>query len=145
MNTSHQPPFEMNCAMNRTVHQNRLRFPGVIHVMAVGRVEKTCSLHDALLAEKRVWLSVATDYRELWMRPKTEPVHVFVLCETLSQFELRESCRFIRRDWPHARILVIRDAHGSLDDPPCDECLPPDVPSEILIAAIEKLLSKECE
>jgi len=145
MNVSYEPELEMTRAISRAGQQDNLPMRDRMHVMAVGRVERTCNLHDALLAEKRVWLSVATDYRELWMRSNAESVHVFVLCETLTRFELEETSRFIRQQWPHARILVIQDGESFLDDPLYDDRLLPDAPSEILVAAIEKLLNEGCE
>jgi hypothetical protein len=143
MSVSHQQWFEMKSGANRMGHQSGSRLAGMIHVMAVGRVEETCGLHDALLAEKKIWLSVTTDHRELWARSKLELVHVFVLCEALSGSELEEVSRFIRRQWARAKILVLRDGEEFLDDPLYDERIAPDASTPVLIETIEKLLSGE--
>jgi len=112
---------------------------GTIHVLSVGPVERGCLVHDAILRQVHTRLSITPDYRRLWMLPKQESFHVAVLHNTLSQSELEETSQLIRRQWPHARILVIRYGEGFLDDALYDERLTPAAPVDTLHAAINRL------
>jgi hypothetical protein len=75
----------------------------------------------------------------LWEIPKEESIQVAILHNTLSPVELEDASRFIRRRWPHARILVLRRGVGLLDDALYDERVAPTVTPEVLLAAIEWL------
>lgn len=110
-----------------------------IHVLSVGSVERGCLVHDALLSWPNARLSITPDYRRLWKLPKQESFHVAVLHNTLSDAELEETSQLIRRQWPHARILVIRYGEGFLDDALYDEQVTPAAPVEMLHAAIARL------
>jgi len=118
---------------------------GMIHVLTVGPLERSCWIHDALLQEPQIWLSIAPDYKELWSRSREEAVQVFVLCETLAQSELEEASRLIRQRWPRARILAIRGEEESSDDPPYDKRLGPEVGSQELMLVIDRLGTEERE
>jgi hypothetical protein len=96
-------------------------------------------VHDALLDGPNSRLSIAPDYRMLWVIPKQESIQVVILHNTLSLFELDDASRFIRRRWPHARILVLRRGEGFLDDALYDDRLAPTVVPEVLLTAIERL------
>jgi hypothetical protein len=75
----------------------------------------------------------------LWAIPKQESIQVVILHNTLSPFELEDASRFIRRRWPHARILILRRGVGFLDDALYDEHVVPTAAPEVLLAAIERL------
>lgn len=62
-----------------------------------------------------------------------------VLHNTLSEQELEEISQFIRRQWPEARILVVRYGEGFLDGALYDERLTPGANAEMLHAAIDRL------
>ena len=65
---------------------------------------------------------------------------MFILFESLSQFELEETGRFIRHHWPRSKILVLRNGEDFLDDPLYDERVPVDISDHDLIETIETLL-----
>jgi len=111
-----------------------------IHVLSVGAIDCGCLVHDALVNGPRFRLSIATDNRELWMIPNQESIHVVVLHNTLSSYELEYASRFIRRRWPHARILVVCDGEGFLDDALYDVRVVSNVSREVLLATIELLI-----
>ncbi len=116
-----------------------------IHVLSVGPVDHCFMVHDALLEVPNSRLSIAADYRELWLVPKQQAVHLVILHNTLSSFELEESCRLIRQQWPHAKILVVRRGEGFLDDGLYDERVRPTVTAEGLLTTIERLSGEQDE
>ncbi len=116
-----------------------------MHILCVGPIDRSYMVHDVLLKTPNSRLSVATDYRELWVIPKREAIHVVILHDTLSSFELDEVCRFIRQQWSRAKILVVREGESFLDDELYDERVMPTVTPEVLLAAIERITSRRCE
>jgi hypothetical protein len=112
-----------------------------IHILCVGPVDRSYMVHDVLLEVPNSQLSIVTDYRELWVIPKQGAIHLVILHNTLSLFELEEACRFIRQQWPHARILVVRRGGGFLDDELYDDRVIPTVDSGVLFTTIERLTS----
>jgi len=115
------------------------RMAKAFHVLSVGPVERGCVIYDALLSGPNFRLTIATDYREVWKIADLESLQVVILHSTLSPLELEDTSRFIRRKWPHARILVIRAGEEFLDDPLYDDHLAPAVAPEVLLTAIERL------
>lgn len=97
-------------------------------------------VHDALLEVPNSQLSIATDCREVRVIPKQEVIQLAILHNSLSFFELEESCRFIRRQWPRAKILVVRWGEGFLDDGLYDDRVRPTVTAEVLLTTIEWLI-----
>src|ERR1017187_4708004 len=96
------------------LNQTDVRRAETIHILCVGPVDRSYMVHDVLLEVPNSQLSIVTDYRELWVIPKQGAIHLVILHNTLSLFELEEACRFIRQQWPHARILVVRRGGGFL-------------------------------
>lgn len=128
-----------------TVSRRHTQMAVSIHVLSVGPVDRGSMVHDVLLQVPNFRLSIATDYRELWVIPKQGAIHLVILHNTLSTFELEESCRFIRQQWPHVRILVVRRGEGFLDDELYDDRVEPTVTPEILLTAIERLIGERHE
>jgi hypothetical protein len=114
------------------------------HVLAVGPVEHGFRIHDALLREREIWLSIATDACELWTRSPEETIHVIILCETLSRSTLEACSRCIRQRWPAAKILVIHADQMALAPSSFDERLTPDASLESLMLTIENLAGRRC-
>lgn len=110
------------------------------HVLSVGPVQRGCLVHEALHSRTNTHLSITPDYRRLWVLPRQEHFHVAVLHNTLSGKELEEASQFIRRQWPQARILVIRFGQEFLDDALYDERVTPAASTEALQAAIDRLV-----
>jgi hypothetical protein len=122
-----------------TVSRRHMQMAVSIHVLSVGPVGRGSIVHDVLLQVPNFLLSIATDYRELWVIPKQEAIHLVIFHNTLSTFELEESCRLIRQQWPHARILVVCRREGFLDDELYDDRVAPNVSPEALHATIGRL------
>ena len=116
-----------------------IRMPKAIHVLFLGPMDFGSKVHDVLLDGPNSRLFIAPDYRELWAIPKPDSIQVAILHDTLSSFELEDACRFIRRRWPHARILVLRSGEGFLEDALYDERVALTAAPEVLRAAIERL------
>jgi hypothetical protein len=125
-----------------------------IHLLSIGSVERSYALSDALLEKRRSSCSTRLDCRELWMIPNSlelwvipgqETFDAAILQDTLPLLELDEACRFIRRQWPSARILVIRTGDNFLDDTLYDDRVLPSSSTEVLITAIERLLKGQHE
>jgi hypothetical protein len=110
------------------------------HVLSVGPVQRGCLVHEALHSRLNTHLSITPDWKRLWVLPKQENFHVAVLHNTLSGKELEEASQFIRRQWPQARILVIRFGQEFLDDALYDERVTPAASTETLQAAIDRLV-----
>lgn len=111
-------------------------------VLSVGPVERGCVVQDALHGRPHTHLSITPDYRRLWMISKQERFHVAVLHNTLTGGELEEASQFIRRQWPQARILVIRFGQEFLDDALYDERVTPAASTETLQAALDRLVEE---
>ncbi len=117
-------------------------WPKNTHVLSVGQVDDSFLVHDAMLGVPNSRLSIATDCRELWVIPKQELIHLVILHNSLSLFELEESCRFIRQQWPQAKILVVRWGVGFLYDGLYDDRVGPTVTAEVLLTTIERLIGE---
>jgi hypothetical protein len=118
------------------------RMATAIHVLFVGPLDRGSMVHDALLDGPGFHLTIAAGYRELWAIPSQEPLHAVILHSTLSSFELEAACQLIRRRWPHARILVVRNGDGFLEDALYDDRVAPTVAPEALITTIERLTKR---
>jgi hypothetical protein len=135
------------CDVTTFAHDNAIRtldreHPGVaktIHVLSVGSVDRGSVVHDTLLDEASFRLTIATDYQKLWGMPTQESIHVAILHNTLSSFDLEAAGRLIRRRWPHARILVVSSGESFLEDALYDDRVEPTAAQEVLLTTIERL------
>jgi hypothetical protein len=123
----------------RTLGREHTRVAKTIHVLSVGSVDRGSVVRDTLLDGASFHLTIATDYRELWGMPTQESIHVAILHNTLSLFELEAAGRLIRRQWPHARILVISSGESFLEDALYDDHVAPTAAPEVLLTIIERL------
>jgi hypothetical protein len=121
-----------------TPGQRHFRMSKTIHVLSVGPVDRGSMVHDALRDGASFRLTIATDYRKLWGITAHESIHVAVLHDTLSSFELEAACRLIRQRWPRAKILLVSRQESSLDDGLYDDRAPTAAP-DLLIPTIERL------
>jgi hypothetical protein len=110
-----------------------------IHILSVGSLDHGNLVYDALIGRSDFRLSIATDYPELWAMPKQEVIDVAILHDSLSLIGLDDACRFIRRHWPLARILVLRNGQDFLEDALFDSCMEPNTDPIMLLAVIEQL------
>jgi hypothetical protein len=113
------------------------------HVVIVGSMESGNVVRCALLGEPRLTISIVTNYRELWTIPKQETIHLVVLNVTLSTYELDASCRLIRQRWPRAKILVVHQGEGFLEDALYDDRVTLRDTAEVLRGRIVRLLNSQ--
>ncbi|MGO9776952.1 MAG: hypothetical protein ACLPM3_10255 [Terracidiphilus sp.] len=132
-------PFA-NANAIRTLGREDIPVAKTIHVLSVGSMDRGSVVHDTLLDEASFHLSIATDYRELWGMPTQESIHVAILHNTLSSFELEAAGRLIRRRWPQARILVVSSGESYLEDALYDDRVAPTAAPEVLLTTIDQLL-----
>lgn len=117
----------------------QFRMPEAVNVLSVGPVDCGSMVHDALIGGLSFRLIIATDYLKLWSLPSHESVHVAILHNKLSSFEIEAACRLIRRRWPATRILLVWRGESSIDDALYDDRVEPTVAPQSLLAAIERL------
>jgi hypothetical protein len=121
--------------------QSGLRTQRTIHVLSVGSINRGSMVHDALLEGPEFQLSIAPDMNGLRLVLDHEDFELAILHNTLAGRELRDACRFIRRQWPKAKILVIRAGQDFLEDALYDERVVPDVAREGFLATIGLLIA----
>jgi hypothetical protein len=116
-----------------------------LHILSVGHVSLSILVGDAMSGSWKCQLTVATGSRELRLLPKHVDVDAAILHCTLSSLELEDASRFIRRQWPSARILIIRGESEFLDDALYDDRVLPAVASQVLLPTIERLTGRRRE
>ena len=119
-----------------------LRVQRLIHVLSVGPMDLGAMVHDALLEVPNFHLSIASDYRGLRMIPKQDSIDLIILHNVFFLSEVEDSSRFVRRRWPHARILFVHWKTELLDDALYDERVDPNVTSENLSSTIQRLTGR---
>ncbi len=139
MNSLRQPVKIGDRFTITTLSQNDRQRDDAVHILCVGPVDRSYVVHDVLLKISNSQLSIVTDYRELWIFPKQEAIHLVIIHNTLSLVELEEACRYIRQQWSHARILVVRSGGSFLEDGLYDERVVPTVMPDVLLNTIERL------
>lgn len=127
-----------NAIRTGALDRTHIRMSKSIHVVSVGPVDCGSMVHDALLGRTSYHLSIATDYRKLWEMSAQESIHVAVLHDTLSSFELEAVCRLIRQRWSSAKILLVAKGESLLDDGLYDDRAPTAAP-DVLLTTIERL------
>ena len=122
-----------------------------IHLLLISPIDHSYALSDAFTEKEHSRLAVARncrelwmipDLRELWVIPKHETLDVAILHDTISSFELDEACRFIRHQWPSAKILVIRAGENFLDDALYDDRVMPGASAGVLLKAVDEILTR---
>ncbi len=115
------------------------------HVLSVGPIPFCNSVRDTLLESRNARLFVARDSGELWVIPQREVIHLAILHNAPCGFDLEDACRFIRRQWPVARILLVCGNCELPDDALYDDRLTPSVTPDSLLAAIERIAGRYFE
>jgi len=110
------------------------------HVLMVGSMELGNVVRSTLLGEPNLTISIVTNYRELWTIPNQEIIHLVILNATLSTLELEASSRLVRQRWPRAKILVVRQGEGFLEDALYDDRVTAGDTPEVLRGRIGRLL-----
>jgi hypothetical protein len=110
-----------------------------LHILAVGPAPPGLTIRDCLRDRLRCRVSNADSLRQLWIVPRTDSVDLAILNEALSPSDFEDASRFIRRQWPAARILILRTDSDSLDDALYDERVLPTATADIFIDVISRL------
>lgn len=110
-----------------------------LHVLSVGSSEESRRVRDALLERQRCHLIAANGTQELTAISRQETIDVAILHASLAKASLRNSARTIRRQWPHARILLVSARTGLIDDALYEERIASFSSSDALLAMIELL------
>jgi len=110
------------------------------HVLIVGPMDSGNKVRSALLGESNLTISIVTNYLELWTIPNQEFIHLVILNKTLSTFELDASSRLVRQRWPRAKILVVHQGEGFLEDALYDDRVKVGDTPEVLRDRIGRLL-----
>ena len=145
MNSLHQVVRSRDGSAIANLDKRNGRSAETIHILSVGPLDRSFIVHDVALEMPNSRLSIAIDFRELWEIAKQQAIHVAILHETVSSFELEAACQLIRRQWPQAKILVVHRGEGFLDDALYDDRLLPPVALEDLLTTIERLTSERHE
>jgi hypothetical protein len=110
-----------------------------IQLLSVGRIEPASLIRETFLDITEFTISQAIDYRELWVRSRSEDIHIVLLHNSLCSFELEEAARLARSRWPKAKILIIRSGELLIDRALSDERLHPPVTPAVLLDRISNL------
>jgi hypothetical protein len=107
-----------------------------LHVFSICTSDPIHIAYDIFLSQHHRGISAAANYRELCAISTQEPCDVAVLQSTLSRSDLQESASLVRRRWPSARILVVRDNAQFLEDALYDHRVLPGINPEALLSVI---------
>lgn len=107
----------------------------IIRIVCVGQCRPHHFLSDEILDIPGFKVSTELDYRKLGSTLQGAPA-LILLHDSLPPAELVAACSFIRRQWPHTRILLIRDGEEFLDDFLYDDRIGTDVTGRDLLARI---------
>ena len=114
---------------------------GGLRVLSVGSRALASLVKDALVLNPQSHVSVAEGYWDLFFISLSESEHVSlaILEPSTPEQELRQRAEQIRRRWPDAKILVVGEHVGDLEDWLYDERVPSGVRPEKLLALMERL------
>jgi hypothetical protein len=109
------------------------------HVLFIG-VSGPVNLPYAQPLEERGYvLAAAPGYRDLCQIEMCSRFEIAVILPTLTLAEFLEVAHFIRRQWPLARILILRPEEWWIDDALYDERVTPGTDPDPLLSALERL------
>lgn len=114
--------------------------PKTLHVLYVGPLDGTYAIYETLCEAPGLRFSVAVDYHAVWLIQRPQSIDLAILHSSLSNSEIDDLTRYLRRKWPHVRILLIRDNAEFLDDALYDERLPSCTDANVLLTVLSGLL-----
>jgi len=106
-----------------------------VHIICIGQCRPHHFLSDEILDIPGFKVFAELDCRTLYSTIHRVPA-IVLFHDSLHPIELEDACRLVRHKWPHARILIIRDGEGFLEDSLYDDRIRPDVSGRDLIARI---------
>jgi hypothetical protein len=110
-----------------------------LHVLSIGSMESRDAVRDVLLLRCRCRLCSAESYRDLCSVPANECFDIAILHQLRSGHELRISLEYVRRNWPHTKILLVSADAEDIDDPLYDERVPLEMSQDAFLSVIEQL------
>lgn len=110
-----------------------------LHVLFIGSPQAGAFLRKVPVLRSGCRFFVATSVPELSTAYGCEEIDVALFHKTFSLRELQLFAAFIRRRWPHAKILLILDSDEDPSYWMYDERIAPVASPELLLAAIERL------
>jgi hypothetical protein len=136
------PPHDVTSRPGESKSQNPTRndisSKNPIQLLSVGRIEPASLVRETFLDMPDFAVSIAIDYRELWIRSKEGAIQIVLLHNSLCSFELEEAARLARGRWPSAKILIIRSGELLIDRALYDDRLLPPVTPAVLLERISK-------
>jgi hypothetical protein len=112
-----------------------------LDVLTVGFLRSNSITRDVLLSRVKCRFVSATCIFDLFVLATNRRIDVVILLDTLSEKDLKISAEYIRRNWPVAKILMIRTQAECLEDPLYDERLLPDLSADDLLSMLDKLVT----
>jgi hypothetical protein len=112
-----------------------------VHVLSIGPKAHSYPAYERHFEERGFVMAVAEGYSDLLQIVMDSRCEVAVLHETVSQNELLKVTHLIRRHWPGARIVIVRQEELWLEDALYDERVMPGASAELLISAVERLVA----
>lgn len=113
-----------------------------LRIFSIGTLDPIHIAYDIFLTQHDCAISTAANYRELCAVSTGEPCDVAILQSTLFRSDLQESAFLVRRRWPSARILILRDDGQSLEDALYDHRVMPGINPETLLSVIQSLTAR---
>jgi hypothetical protein len=110
-----------------------------LRVCSIGASDPIHTAYDIFLRQHHCAISSAANYRELCAISTREVCDIAVLQSTLSRSDLQDSAFLVRRRWPSARILILRDDVQFLEDALYDHRVMPGINPEVLLSVIRSL------
>ena len=93
-----------------------------------------------LLTSRHISVLAISSYAEVYQLPELGCYNLIVLSIRPNEIKACHVAEYARRRWPKARLLLLGDSCGSLDDPLYDEIVNPSGNPSGFIEAAERLL-----
>jgi hypothetical protein len=143
MNTRWEVPLE-DCRLGVRYEDTwEMESAGTIRVVLVAPPEAHDAVRDLMLEGLCPTFLAVMDCKKLSSCSIPEPICLAVLHHRLSASELDDASRTIRRRWPRARILVIREGENFLDDALYDDQVAPPIVTGGLLATIRRVMNRQ--
>lgn len=115
---------------------------GPLKVLAIGSLQISERVRDALLPRRHFSLLVVSDYWSLCLLSQKEAQLVSIAILEVSHLDrdLRRKAECVRRRWPGAQIILLASRAGALEDQLYDERIQPGFHHQELLGLIDRLL-----
>jgi hypothetical protein len=131
-----------DCETGSTVIEGAVIGSSSLRILSIGTLDPIHLVYDTFLRQHQCAISVAATYRDLCAVSTRESCNVAVMQSMLSCSDLQESASLVRRRWPSARILIVRDDVQFLEDALYDHRVRPGINPEVLLSVIRSLTGR---